>query len=84
MNDYYARLDRLCERLIESGLDVWAADLEGAVRSASMSGEALSTSGVILRRMGVDGVGEAAGLTGEIRAAFDEGDRLWYARGSDP
>lgn len=77
MKSYYGGLEHLRRRLVNAGLEAWATELLLAERSASTSGEALSNTSVVLRRL-IDSIEtQVGGLVEEARSLDEEGQAIW-------
>ena len=77
MPDLPAQLQQLREDLTRLGAETWARELLDAETSASTSGEIISNTGVVLRRLLKEKVAKRLGLRKQVRAALAECDRLW-------
>ena len=77
MTGFYDRLERLRNALTAVGLDPWSAELLGAERSASTSGEAISSVSVVLQRLEESNELPDDELRNEVKAIQAEGSRIW-------
>lgn len=80
MLDYYARLEDLRGRLLAAGQDNWAMELLSAERSAGTSGEALSETRMVLKRLIDSTEPDVADFRDEAQAIYHEAHRLWYGK----
>lgn len=76
MNAYYAGLADLRNRLIAFGAEVWASKLLSAERSASTSGEAISSIAPILNELLGSG-SFPVDIRNTARNLLDEGRDMW-------
>jgi hypothetical protein len=81
MQQYYSKLEALRGHLRAAGLEPWAIELLSAERAASTSGEALSTTGVVLKRL-LQSQDLDTDLRAQAQSIYDEGDVIWN-RGRD-
>ena len=77
MQNYYARLEGLRERLVATGHGHWAIELLNAERAASTSGEALSNTGVVLKRLLDSTDSYVSDFRNEAQSIYDEGGAIW-------
>jgi hypothetical protein len=80
MQGYYSRLEHLRGRLLAVGQDKWAVELLAAERSASTSGEALSNTGVVLRRLLDSDEPNLSDVRDEAASIEEEGHAIWEGR----
>jgi len=77
MNSYYSRLESLRARLIAAGYKRWATELLVAETSATTSGEALSNTATVLKRLLVSSQFDVMGLRQDVELTYTEGDQMW-------
>jgi hypothetical protein len=77
MNAYYGRLQDLRARLIAGDREDWARELLQAERSAGTAGEALSNTGMVLRRFLNEQTSDRLRLRDEAQSIYDENVALW-------
>ncbi len=80
MRGYYSHLEHLRGRLVAAGQDKWAMELLAAERSASTSGEALSNTGVVLRRLLDSDEPNLGDFRDEVASIEAEGHAIWDGR----
>jgi hypothetical protein len=74
---YYDRLELLRDELAANGLEDWSRELLSAERSACTSGEVISNTGVVLRRLGRSSDLTDTGLRERVESAIAQGARIW-------
>jgi hypothetical protein len=74
---FYDRLEKLRDALTAAGLESWGGDLLAAERSASTSGEAIDSVGVVLRRLDASSDLQDEDLREKVRSVLAEGSRIW-------
>ena len=77
MEAFYDRLERLRDMLAEAGLATWSRELLVAERSASTSGEAISNTSVVLRKLRDSDAISNLELREEVEGILDQGRQIW-------